>query len=66
MNQVDSYRNSRSEMKNIRAIELRFDKVIRNDNTFTLIQDGIHIAIIYRHSLTEKTVIKLDALAGME
>jgi len=64
MNRIESYINAKEDIKNIRAIELRFDKVVRNDNAFSLIQDGIHIANVYRKTLTEKTVTLLDSLAG--
>ncbi len=66
MNEIRSFKTTKDELKNIRAIELRFDKIVRNDSSYTLIQDDIVIGSVTRKSLTDKTVILLDSLAGME
>jgi len=66
MNKIDSYHDAKEMLKSVRAIELRFDKILKNKQYFTLMQDGLPVGTVYRDVLTDKCIAKLDSLAEME
>ena len=64
MNHIESYIDKKDAIKSIRAIELRFDKIlIKNTKEFLLYQDGIYVATINGDCLIDKARSKLESLA---
>lgn len=53
----------RIEFENIRAIELRFDKIIKNDNSYILMQNDLLVGTVSIECLNYATRSKLNSLA---
>ena len=64
-NNIDAY-EKKQQVQNIRAIEIRFDKIHINDQDYVLVFNGEKIATVKREALNQKTILKLDALAGLD
>lgn len=63
MNHIDSYTDAKYQVKSIRAIELRFDKIYKKDDIFVLEQDAVIVGTVRREVLTAKTLTLLDSLS---
>jgi hypothetical protein len=65
MSNIDTY-EKKKEIQNIRAIELRFDTIHINNQDYILVFNSSKIATVKREALNQKTILKLDALAGLD
>jgi hypothetical protein len=66
MHVVDTATGEKVYIKNIRSLELYFDKIKKTKDEYSLIKGDELIAIVKRHQLDHKTRSKLDSLSEFE
>jgi hypothetical protein len=66
MHVVDTATGEKVYIKNIRSLELFFDKIKKTKTDYSLIKNGELIAIVTRKELDHKTRSRLDSLAEWE
>jgi hypothetical protein len=66
MHIIDTVTGEKVYIKNIRSLELYFDKIKKTKESYTLIKNGNELATVTRKFLDERTRSRLDSLSHVE